>query len=149
MFRYAGEQFQYYDVGIHQIVRAQRVRCGAGDLVFVIMNVHTRLCQRRIIGRYECAETFGTYFSCTVSSQQMVAEKDTHFRDQRFAVGIFGGSYFDGGNQVFFAVGSQHADGKLRAGENNRFVQIFEHETEGRCRVCHRVGSVQDDKPIE
>jgi len=57
-----------------------------------------------------------------------------------------GGGYLDAGQQIFLAVGTQDADGQLRAGQDDGLVQVFEHEAQCRSRVGHRIGAVQDDE---
>ena len=149
LLRDAGEEFQHHDVGVHQVVGTQRFVGDAGDLVLVVVDVHAHLGQRRVVGRHEGVEALGTDFGGAVAAQQVVAEEDTHLGYQRFAGAVFGGGYFDGGDEVFLTVGAQHADGQLRAGEDDGLVEVLEHEAQGRCRVGHCVGTVQHDKAVE
>ncbi len=45
-----------------------------------------------------------------------------------------------------FTVGAEHADGKLRAREDDGLVEALEHKAECGCGVGHGVRAVQDDE---
>ena len=62
--------------------------------------------------------------------------------------GILGRGDLHGGDQVFLAVGAWHPDWKLASGEHDGLGQILQHEAQGRRRVRHRVGSVQDHESV-
>ena len=67
----------------------------------------------------------------------------------RRTVFVLGRSYLDGGNEVLLSVCSEFTYRQLRAGQDDGFAQILEHEAEGRSRESHRVGAMQDDKTVE
>ena len=114
-----------------------------------IADVDAGFGQRRVIERTKSVEVFGVDLGGAVAAHEFILEEDAYFGDYRGAVGIFGGSYFDGGDEIFLAVGAQGADGELRAGEDDGFGEVLEHEAEGRGGVGHSVGAVQDDKAVE
>ncbi|CDB12075.1 unknown [Bacteroides sp. CAG:633] len=108
--------------------------------------MYTCRSQYRIVVRAEGVEVFGIDFGCPVSAHQVVLEEDTYFGHDGAAVAVAGCGYLDAGQQVFLTVGTQHADGQLRAGQDDGLVQPFEHEAQGRGREGHRIGAVQDDE---
>lgn len=75
-------------------------------------------------------------------------EEYTYFGYDRRAVRILGSRNLDSCKEVLLAIGTECTDGKLAAGEYDRFHQPFEHEAESRGGEGHRVGTVQDDKAI-
>lgn len=92
--------------------------------MLVVTDVNADFGQRGIVEGTECIEIFRIDFGGTVSSHQFVLEEDADFRYDRRAVGMLGGCDFDGGDQIFFSVGSQCTDGELRAGQDDRFGQV-------------------------
>lgn len=130
-------------MGLH---RARRV--GASDEVFLVTDVDAHLGQRRIVERAEGIEILRIDFGGTVAAHQLVLEEDADFGHHGRAVGAAGGGYLDGGDEVLLAVGTQHADGQLRTGQDDGFRQILEHEAQGTGRVGHGVGAVQDDETV-
>ena len=98
--------------------------------------------QRGIVVGTESVEVVGIDLAGAVAAQQVVFEKDTHLGYDGLSV-LLGGSYLDGGDEVLLAIGAQHADRELRAGQDDGFAQVFEHEAQGRGGVRHGVGSMQ------
>ena len=85
-------------------------------------------CQLRIVVALEGIEVVGTHFGRAVSAPQIVLEQDSYFPDHRRPVKSSGGCNLQGGYEVFFSVGAHFSDGELRAGDNDRLVEIAEHE---------------------
>ena len=81
-------------------------------------------------------------FDSTVSPNQMVAEI------QAYLVDVAVGRNHQGGDQIVPPIGTELVQGNLRAGENNRFLQTFQHEGQGRGAVGHGVGAVENDEAV-
>ena len=146
----AGKEGEHDDVCVEQIMGFHGAcRVGTADDVGVVLDVDACMCQRGIIEGTECVEVFGIYLGGTVATHQLILEKDAYFGDNGSTVRILGSSYLDGGDEVFFSISSQGADGELGARENNRFGEVLEHETESGSGIGHGVGSVEDDKAVE
>ena len=86
-------------------------RVGATDDVFVVTDMDSCLCQSGVVERAESVEIFGIDFGSPVAAHQLIFKEDAHFGDKGCAVRTFGGSYFDGSNQVFLSVRAQCPDG--------------------------------------
>lgn len=128
-------------------MRVEPVVLGGGVyLHVVVLDVDTCRCKYRIVERTEGIEVFGVDFGSTVAAHQMVLEEDTYFRDNGTATGMMGGGYLNAGHEVFLAIGAQYANGQLRTGEDDRFVEPFEHETECRSCIGHGVGAMKDNE---
>ncbi len=119
------------------------------DEVLVITDMDACLCQGGIIERAESIEILGIDFGGTVATHQLVLKEDAHFGNNSCTVRMFGCSYFNGGDEVFFSVCAQEFRWELGTGEDDRLGKVLEHETEcGGC-IGHRICTVQDDEAIE
>lgn len=146
----AGKEGEDDHVRVEKIVRLHGTSgVGAADEVLVVADVDACLCQWGIVERAEGVEVLRIDFGGAVAAHQFVFEKDAHFGDDGQAVGTLGGGNLDGGDEVLLAIGAQGADGELRAGEDDGFGKVLEHEAEGGCRVGHGVGAVEDDEAVE
>ena len=106
------KQGEDYDIGVEKIMRLHRsCRVGATDDVFVVTDMDSCFCQSGVVERAESVEIFGIDFGCPVAAHQFIFKEDAHFGDKGCAVRTFGGSYFDGSNQIFFSVRAQCPDG--------------------------------------
>ena len=123
-------------------------RLWAADKVLLVFDVYARVCQRGEVVRAEGIEAFGVDFHGAVAAQQAAFEEDTHLRHHGSPVLILCGGNFDAGQEIFLAVGAQLSDGELRAGDDNGFAEVFEHETQGRGCVGHRVRAVQQHEAV-
>ncbi len=112
------------------------------------MDSETDFGKRRIVVALECVEVVGTHLGGAVSAPQVVFKENRHFPNHRLARHVDGGGYLEGGNEVFLAVGPDLADGQLRAGDDDRLVEVAEHEGERRGCIGHRVGAVEHDKSV-
>ena len=74
----------------------------------------------------------------------MVLEEDAHLRNLCLA----SGGYLEGTDDVLTAVGAQHAQGQLAAGEDDGFGKVFEHEAQRRSGVGHGVGAMEHDEAV-
>ena len=74
----------------------------------------------------------------------MVFKKEADFGDESFVAG----GQFEGTDEILTAVAPQHTHRQLAAGENDGFGEVLEHEAEGRSRVGHGVGAVQNHKAV-
>ena len=150
-FLYAREEGEHDDVGIVEEVRFEGLLgCrGRQYAAGIEIDVHAHVGQIGVVVGAEGVEVLGIDFGGAVASQQLVLEQDAHLGHHGAAVGAFGHGDFDGRDEVFLAVGAQHADGELAAGEDDRLGEIFEGETHGRGRVGHRVGAMQHHETVE
>ena len=104
------------------------------NLSYVILDMNTGMCQRRIIIRTEGIEVIRIGLTGTITTHQFILKEHTDFRNYREAV-FFGGSNLYGSNQVFLPVRPQHTDWQLRTGQNHRLSQILQHKAQGRSRI--------------
>ena len=149
-FLYAGEEGKHHHVGVKQVVGFHRTGgVGATDEVLVVADVDACFGQRGIIEGAEGVEILGIYLGGPVAPHQFVFEEDADFGYHGRTVGTAGGGNFDGGDEVLLAVRAQGADGQLRAGQDDRLAQVFQHEAQGRGGIGHGVCAVQDDKAVE
>ena len=113
------------------------------------MNVETDFCQWRIVVALEGIEVVGTHLGASVSAPQVVLEENSHLLHHRVAVLVARSSHLEGGDKIFLTVGAHLADRKLRTGDDDRLVQVFEHETQRRRGESHGVGAVKHHEAIE
>ena len=98
------------------------------DMLLVVCDVHSGICQMRIVVRLKGVESVGVCFRCPVASQQVAVEIDTHFWNYRCAVVMVGRSHLNTRHEVLFAVGAQLTDRQLASCQHHRLCQVFEHE---------------------
>ena len=113
----------------------------------VVGDVDPDLGQRRVVVRPEGAQGFGAALGGAVGAEEPVLEVERHFGDLGTAVEVGPGD-LDGRDEVLAPVGAQHADRDLAAGENHRFAEVFEHETQCRRRIGHGVGAVKHHEAV-
>ena len=110
------------------------------------------LCQYGVVCGTERPEVLGCVFGGAVASVELAFKVDADFRDHRMPVLVLGGRYLYGGDEVLLAVGAQHPDGKLAAGEYDReydrLLDVSEHEAQGGGGEGHGVRAVQDDEAV-
>ena len=150
VFLYAGEDGEDDDIGVeHEVGVHRHIGMRFADAVVFILDVDACRSERGIVVRAESVEVLGVDFRRAVSAQQQVFEEDAHFGHHCRTVGMLCRGNLDRGYQVFFSVGAQHADGQLASCQDDRFAQVFQHEAQCRCRICHGVRAVQDDESVE
>ena len=110
--------------------------------MFVVTDMDSCFCQGGIVERPESIEIFSINVGGPVASHQFVFKEDAHFGNNSCAVRMFGGSYFNRSNQVFFSVCTQCSDRELRTGKDDRLREVLKHETECRCRIRHCIGAM-------
>ena len=120
---------------------------GLQDRREVVGDVDADFGQRRVVVGTEGAQGFGAAFGGAVGAEKPVLEIERHFGDLGPVADARSGD-FDGRDEVLAPVGAQHADRDLAPGENHRFAEVFEHETQRRGRVGHGVGAVQDYEAV-
>ena len=76
-------------------------------------------------------------------------EENADLRHTGCAIGTCGSRNLNGSDEVLLTVGTQHADRKLAASEDDGLCQTLEHETERRGCKGHGVCAVQYDKAIK
>ena len=111
-------------------------------------DVYAHTGQRRVVGRRECLELFAAEFLGTIAAEQGTLEIDADFGYHRHADTVLCCGYFDTGNQIFLAIGTQYADGQLRARQNHGLGKVLKHITERRGSISHRVGSMEHNETI-
>ena len=116
--------------------------------VRLVRDMYTRLRKRRVVIGVERREMFGIAFGRTVGAEEPVLKEDRHLRHDGIAVLVFRRRYLDGCQQVLFRVRAQDAHRELGTGEDHGFVQPFQHETQRRRRVTHRVRTMEDDEAV-
>ena len=142
-----GEELQYGYIGIEQVVWLQlSLYVLRMNLHIIIFNMYAGRSKYRVIVRAESIEVLRIYFGGTVAACQVILKEDTYFRHDRPAVGMPGSGNFDTCQQIFFTVGTEHADRKLRTREDDGLVEALEHKTESGCGVGHGIRAVKDDK---
>jgi hypothetical protein len=149
-FRYSGKDVDGYHIVVHRVVRAHAaaVAVVAVEALAVVVYAEAYACELGIVAAAESVEIVGRALAGTVAAPQEVFEKDSHFLHHRPAVGVAFGGYLQGCDEVFLAVGAHFAYGKLRACDYDRFFQSVEHERQGRGRIGHSVGAVQDYESV-
>ncbi|MNQ72242.1 hypothetical protein D3C85_869410 [compost metagenome] len=98
--------------------------------------------QRRVVRRIEGVEAVRVHLLAAVAAIELIVEKQRHLVDRVV------GRDVEGVEQVLLAVGAQLGERDLGAGDDDRLVQIFEHEGEGRGGERHGVGAVQDHEAV-
>ena len=98
--------------------------------------------QRRIVGGVEGVEAVGVHLLAAVAAIELVVEEQRHLVDRVV------GRDIEGVEQVLLTVGAQLGQRDLGAGDDDRLVQIFQHEGERRGGERHGVGAMQDHKTI-
>ena len=111
-------------------------------------DMDTGMRQSRIVEGTKGVEPFRIDFRGAVAAQEAVFKEDAHLGHHRRTVGVTRRGNFDAGEQIFLPVGTQLSDGQLAAGHHDGFVEVFEHETQSRCRESHRIGAVQQHKTV-
>lgn len=98
--------------------------------------------QRRVVGRIEGVEAVGVHLLAAVAAIELVVEEQRHLVDRVV------GRDVEGVEQVLLPVGAQLGERDLGAGDDDRLVQILQHEGERRGGERHGVGAVQNDETI-
>ena len=101
-----------------------------------------------IIEGAERIEVLGIDFCRAIAAQQVVLKENAHLRNNGRTVGVLGSSNLNGSDEVLTCIGTQHSDGKLATGENDRLRKVFQHEAQSRRRERHGVSAVEDDKTV-
>ena len=114
----------------------------------VVVDIDACHSERRKIVRSESVEVVGIALRHPVASVEFSTKADTDFGNTSSAEFVTVGSKFDSRDEVFLAVGTQHADGQLAACENDGLAEIFQHDRQSRGCVSHGVGAVQNDKAV-
>ena len=145
----AREEGEHHDVRVEQVVRLERPRgVGTADAFRFELDVDAAMSQAGVVERLEGVELLRVDFGGAVAAHQVPFEIDAHFGHGGAAVGILCGCDFDGRDEVLLPVRAEHAHGELRAGKDDRFAQVLEHEAHGRGRVGHGVRAVEDDETV-
>ena len=130
IFRNAREELQDADIAVDFGVHLQLLEVGLHDTFLIIFDMNAHVGEAGIVGRDESIEVLGVELGGTVAAQQLVLEEDAHLGDE-WGVVVLGGGNLDGGEEVLTTVATYHAHRQLRAGQHDRLVQVFEHETQG------------------
>ena len=75
----------------------------------------------RIIERVEGVELVGILLGGTIPTKHLPTEINANLGDERPSFVVGERSQFDTGDQIFLAISSQLADGKLAARKDHRF----------------------------
>ena len=78
----------------------------------------------------------------------MILKEDADFRNECFPLLILCGGNFDTCHQVFLSVRAEHPYRELGTRKDHRFVQAFQHKTQGGGCISHRIRSVQNDEAM-
>ena len=81
-------------------------------MVIIIFKMKPHLSKRRIIWRIESIKMFSAEFCGPVTSCQLIVEINADFRDNRLSR-FPGSSYFNRGDKIFPAVGTQKTNREL------------------------------------
>ena len=92
------------------------------EAVREVFNVDAGFGQYRVVRGGECNQSVRRGFDSTVSPNQMVAEI------QAYLVDVTIGRNHQGGDQIVPSVGTELVQRNLRTGEDDRFLQTFQHE---------------------
>ena len=114
----------------------------------VVPDADAGLGQGRAVRGGEGVEGFGAELGGPVAPDQDGVEVDGHFRHHRMAVRVHRRGDFHGRDEVLLAVGAGDADRELASREDDRLPEPLQHEAQGRGRIGHRVGPVQDDEAV-
>ena len=79
--------------------------------MLLVTDVYARFCQRGAVEGTEGIEVFGIDFRSPVTAHQFIFEEDADLGHHGCAVGAAGGGNFNGGDEVFLTVSTQHTDG--------------------------------------
>ena len=113
------------------------------DAFGVVANVYAAFCQQRIVRRLEGLERLGVGLDAPVPPDELRPEEYADLGNHGVAFPVLGGGYLNGRYQVFPSVRPRNAYRQLAAREYDGFGESVQHETQGRCRICHGVGPVQ------
>ena len=114
----------------------------------LVRDMYTGLRQRRIVITVESREMFGIAFGSTISTEEPVLKIDGHFGHDGVPFLILSRCYLDGSKEVLLGIRTKDTDGQLGAGEDNRLIEVLQHEGESRRRIRHRIRTVEDDESI-
>ena len=120
---------------------------GVQDGREVIGDVDANLGQGRIVVGAERVERLGATLGGAVGAEQPVLEVERYLGYCGTSADLGAGD-FDRRDEVFAAVGAQHADGNLAPCEDHGFGEVLEQETQRRGRIGHGVGAVQHDEAV-
>ena len=109
---------------------------------------HARVAQVRIVEGLKGIEPLGILLRCTVAPEQVPVEVDAHLRHPGKAFVVAGSRQLDAREQVLLGIGARLSYGQLASREDDRLGEVHQHEAQGRRGIGHRVGPVQDDKPV-
>lgn len=99
----------------------------------VLQRALTDSCQRRQVRTAECVHIRSRMFRGSISSEEFVVEEKGHFRDD-----IVSRDY-QRVQQIFSTIASRLEQGNLRAGDDNGFPQVLQHETQRGGGVRHGI----------
>ncbi len=145
----AGEETEDDDPRVEFGVRNHRLRIvGCENMVSVICEVHSCITQVGIVFRIKGTETIDISLSASVASQQSAREIYAHLWQHGTSLLIHGRGKLYARDEILLTVGAQLSYRELRPSEDYRFGEVFKHKRQSRCRVCHGVGAMQDDKSV-
>ena len=143
------EERQDEHVGVELVVHLQlSAVVGAMDELLMVADLHTGIGQMGVVERLEGIELVGALLRGAVAAHQVAVEVDAHLGHHRRAVLMVGSCHLDAGDEVLLAVGAQHADGQLAAGEDDGLRQVLEHKGEHAGRERHGVGAVEHHEAV-
>ena len=111
---YAREEREHGQPAVEAVVGLEGQAVGrVVDVLALIDNVDAGVGEGVVVEGAEGVEALGVDFSGAVAPHEPVFKENAHFGHHGLPVGIACGGYFDGGEQVFLAVGAQFAHGQL------------------------------------
>ncbi len=147
--RYAGEEVDCGHGSVECIVGAQFFAAVlAVECVGVEVYAQAYFGQRGVVAALEGVEVVGAALGGAVATPQEVLEQNGYLAYHRQAEAVGGGCYLQGGDEILLTVGADFAYWQLRAGDNHRLAQVFEHERQSRSRVGHGVGAMQNHETV-
>ncbi len=140
----AGEEFKDGHAGVEVLAHLQRLGGHGLEEAFLEGDVDAGLGQGRVVVGLEGVEVLGVDFGAAVAAVEVALEEDADLGDGDQP----GGGYLEGADDVLAAVGAQHAQRQLAAGEDDGLAEVLEHEAQGRGGIGHGVGAVEDHEAV-
>lgn len=142
----AGEDAQARNVGCVEVLEDVELGNGGWPKNQMPVDVDAKavdLGQGLAVGAGKGIEGGGRDLCGAVAAEQLVAEEETHFGDDK------GAGNDERAEQVVDSIGLESKDGGLGAGKDDGLAQVGQHEGEGRGRVSQRVSAVENDEAVK
>ena len=141
---YAGEELEDGHACVEPLAHLQWLGGHGQEEVLPKGDVDACYGQRRVVVGLKGVEILGAELRAAVAAVEVVLKEYAHLWDD----GLPPRGYLKCADDVLAAVGTEHAQRQLAAGEDDGFGEVLEHEAQGRGGVGHGVGAVEHHKAV-